>query len=165
MSTIEFNQMLITNRQNLKGFAYNFTRNPDDADDLLQDTCLKALRYKDLFAEGTNFKGWLYTIMRNIFLNNCKKQQLVRSHFSTGTNNQVDWSAASENNVYSSFNEKEIEAAIESLKDDVKIPFRMMIEGYHYDEVAASMKIPTGTVKSRIFNARQKLMETLKDFN
>ena len=67
--------------------------------------------------------------------------------------------------MYSDFNEKEIEAAIDTLKEDVKIPFRMMLEGYHYDEVAESMKIPTGTVKSRIFNARQKLMETLKDFN
>jgi RNA polymerase sigma factor (sigma-70 family) len=165
MSTIEFNHLLATNHQYLKGFAYNFTRNPDDADDLLQDTCLKALRYKHLFADGTNFNGWLYTIMRNIFLNSCKKQQLVRNYIASETNKSTDWRSMSANNVYSQFDQKEIDSAIDSLKEDMRVPFRMMHEGYQYDEVASHLNIPTGTVKSRIFNARNKLAQALKDFN
>lgn len=166
MSTIEFNQMLVTNSQNLRGFAMNFTRNSDDADDLVQDTLFKALKYKDHFSDGTNFKGWLYTIMRNIFLNNCKKNQLRNKIFTRTTGNlSPDWKAISENNIHVSLVEKEITAAINSLKDDLKIPFRLMMEGYLYDEVAVQVNVPTGTIKSRIFNARKKLMTALQDYN
>ena len=90
MSTIEFNHMLVTNSQTMRGFAMNFTRNGEDADDLVQDTLLKALKYKDHFADGTNFKGWLYTIMRNIFLNNCKKHQLGNKIF-VRPNSDLRW--------------------------------------------------------------------------
>jgi RNA polymerase sigma factor (sigma-70 family) len=166
MSTIEFNQLLVMNRPIMRGFAINFTRNGEDADDLVQDTLLKAIKYKEHFADGTNFKGWLYTIMRNIFLNNCKKQQLGRNIFvRPGAQFSPDWRTTSENNVYRTINEKDIRGAIESLKDDLRVPFEMVMDGYLYDEVAEKINVPTGTVKSRIFNARKKLMDSLKDFN
>lgn len=166
MSTIEFNQMLSTNQTILKGFAINFTRNLEDAEDLMQDTYLKALKYKDHFQDGTNFKGWLYTIMRNLFLNNCKKQKLVRNTFSQpGAKVNYNVPGTSANNIYQIINEKDINSSIDRLKDSLKVPFNMVMEGYLYEEIAEKMSVPTGTIKSRIFNARKELMKQLADFN
>jgi RNA polymerase sigma factor (sigma-70 family) len=166
MSTIEFNQMLISTRPVLRGFAINFTRNVEDAEDLIQDTFLKALKYKDKFEDGTNFKGWIYTIMRNIFLNNCKKQNLGRNIFNHNVSSDSPVvNKASENNIYKEINTKDIMSSIKDLRDDIRIPFQMAFEGYQYEEIAQKMKVPTGTIKSRIFNARKQLAEKLADFN
>ncbi len=166
MSTIEFNHMLISTRPVMRGFAINFTRNTEDAEDLIQDTFLKALKYKDAFQDGTNFKGWVYTIMRNIFLNNCKKQNLGRNIFNHNVSSDSPGiSNASENNIHREINTKDIHKAIKELRDDVRIPFEMAFEGYQYEEIAQKMSVPTGTIKSRIFNARKQLAEKLADFN
>ena len=167
MSTLEFNQLLVSTRPVMRGFAISFTRNVEDAEDLIQDTFLKAMRYKDHFAEGTNFKGWLYTIMRNVFLNNCKKQQLGRGIFQHNVTHETiaPSSSHADNNILRGINIKDIKAAINDLKEDIRIPFEMAFEGYHYDEISAKMGVPTGTIKSRIFNARKILMNRLKEFN
>lgn len=166
MSTLEFNHLLTSNRPIMRGFAINFTRNVEDAEDLIQDTFLKALKYKDRFEDGTNFKGWLYTIMRNIFLNNCKKQQLGRNIFGPSADSiQYELGSHSENNIYRTINESDIRVAIDHLRQDLRKPFEMAFEGYQYEEIAQEMGVPTGTIKSRIFNARKRLMEDLKDFN
>jgi RNA polymerase sigma-70 factor (ECF subfamily) len=165
MSTIEFNQMLSSNAKYLKGFAYNFTRNMEDAEDLLQDTMLKALRYKEHFQEGTNFKGWLFTIMRNIFINNYKRKKLQNT-ITDQTSNQfyLNHGKVSEDLVSTRINEKDINKAIAGLTHEFKTPFQMFMDGYHYDEISSAMSIPMGTVKSRIFHARKRLMEDLKDY-
>jgi RNA polymerase sigma factor (sigma-70 family) len=166
MSTLEFNHLVRVNSPSLHSFAYNFTKNVEDAEDLLQDTVLKALRYKENFQDGTNFKGWLFTIMRNIFLNNCKKQQLGRSIFhGAELNDSMQLSAQADNNILRSIHHKDIQEAVSGLKDELRVPFQMAFEGYQYDEIASKMGVPTGTIKSRIFNARKSLMASLKDFN
>lgn len=166
MSTHEFSHLLTSNRPIMRGFAINFTRNVEDAEDLIQDTFLKALRYKDRFEDGTNFKGWLYTIMRNIFLNNCKKQQLGRNIFGPSADSvPYELGAQAGNNIFRLINEKDICVAIGNLREELRKPFQMAYEGYQYDEIAGEMGVPTGTIKSRIFNARKRLMEELKDFN
>ncbi|MBX7052093.1 MAG: RNA polymerase sigma factor [Flavobacteriales bacterium] len=159
MSTLEFNEMLISSRPVMKSFALSFTKNSDDADDLLQDTMLKALKYRENFADGTNFRGWLYTIMRNIFLNRCKREQSGHKIFSRSTKDvSADWRSISADNISQEINEKDIWKQINQLKDDIRKPFIMAFEGYLYEEIADQMSIPTGTVKSRIFNARRQLM-------
>lgn len=165
MSTIEFNNMLSLNAKYLKGFAYNFTRNVEDAEDLLQDTMVKALRYKDNFQDGTNFKGWLFTIMRNIFINNYKRKKLQNT-VSDQTANQflLNSGTAAADLVSTRINEKDIQLAISGLNHEYRTPFQMFMDGYHYDEIADAMAIPMGTVKSRIFHARKRLMEDLRDF-
>ena len=138
--------------------CFGFTRNGADADDLVQDTMVKALRYKNNFKEGTNMKGWLYTIMRNIFINNYKRKKFRTpcstarrtSTSSTPTNYRVD-------TVTTVINQADILEAIDDLKPDFRKPFTMFLDGYHYDEIAEEMNIPMGTVKSRIFHARKKL--------
>jgi RNA polymerase sigma-70 factor, ECF subfamily len=147
MSSIEFNSLLIVNRDFLKGFALGFTRDMQDAEDLIQDTMVKALRYKNNFKEGTNIKGWLYTIMRNIFINNYKRKKFQ--------NTIVD---STENQFF-------INSSVEMQADTVTtVPFTMFVEGFHYDEIAEELGIPMGTVKSRIFHARKKLGAQLSEF-
>ncbi len=165
MSTLEFNQMLSVHVPYLKSFALRFTKSLEDSEDLLQDTTLKALRYKNHFVSGTNFRGWLYTIMKNIFINNYKRTKL-RNTITDGSDNQyfLNQGRSGENTIASQLGEKEIRKTIMALPNDFKIPFNLFVEGYHYDEIASEMNIPIGTVKSRIFNARKKLMAELADF-
>jgi RNA polymerase sigma-70 factor (ECF subfamily) len=137
----------------------------EDAEDLLQDTMLKALRYKEHFQEGTNFKGWLFTIMRNIFINNYKRKKLQNTITDQTTNQfYLNYGKVSEDLVNMRANEKDINKAISGLTYEFRTPFQMFMDGYHYDEIASAMSIPMGTVKSRIFHARKRLMEDLKDF-
>lgn len=166
MSTLEFNQLLTGNMNYLRQFAIGFTKNVDDAEDLLQETMVKALRYRNNFAEGTNIKGWLYTIMRNIFINNYKRKKFQNT-ITDSTENQY---YLNQNTKYSAdsvtwhISEKDINKAIDKLSDTFQVPFTMFLEGYHYDEIAEHLSIPMGTVKSRIFHARKKLQEDLVDY-
>ncbi len=162
MSTIEFNNLLVGHATFLRGFALNLTRNADDADDLIQDTMVKALRYKNSFREGTNFKGWLYTIMRSIFLNNRKKLKPVYADLG----GEDSWMMGSEGSrdVESQLTEKDIRAAIERLRPDLARVMDLYLQGYRYEEVAEQLGIPLGTVKSRIFHARKQLIPELEVF-
>lgn len=166
MSTIEFNNLLTSHRDFLRGFAFSFTKDSEDADDLIQDTFVKALRYKDNFREGTNIKGWLYTIMRNIFINNYKRKKFQNT-ITDSTDNNYFINASQDmsfDSVTTKISEKDIRAAIAQLGRDFRVPFTMFVEGYHYDEIADALGIPMGTVKSRIFHARKKLSAKLVDY-
>ena len=166
MSTIEFNNLLTSHQDFLSGFAMGFTRDRDDANDLVQETFVKALRYKNNFKEGTNMKGWLYTIMRNIFINNYKRKKFQNTVLDS-TENQYFINASQDyrvDTVTTEINQSDILGAINELKPDFRRPFTMFLDGYHYDEIAAEMEIPMGTVKSRIFHARKKLSASLADY-
>lgn len=164
MSTLEFNHLVTVHSSHLKGFAIHFTKNTEDAEDLIQDTLFKALRYKDHFQDGTNFKGWLYTIMRNIFINGYKRKKLQQQVSQAAQQDFIMNSIPSEDAVNGGMDYQEMTKSIANLPQEYKKPFQMYLDGYHYDEIAQNMEIPIGTVKSRIFHARQKLMQTLKDF-
>ncbi|MGB1074604.1 MAG: RNA polymerase sigma factor [Flavobacteriales bacterium] len=166
MSTIEFNHLLVNHSDFLKGFALGFTRDAQDADDLIQDTMVKAIRYRNNFKEGTNIKGWLYTIMRNIFINNYKRKKFQNTIVDS-TDNQYFLNAGTSltaDTVTTLINEQDIRDAIGQLKHDFQKPFTMFLDGFHYDEIAEELGIPMGTVKSRIFHARKKLAAQLEDF-
>jgi len=163
MSTIEFNQQVLSFSDKLKYFAYSLTTNTDDAKDLVQETLTKAFMHKDSFAEHTNLHAWLYTIMRNIFINNYRRS--VRARKVLDGNNDVNYIQAKQSDgpvlATSTINEKEINAAIELLDDQFKIPFKMYFDGYKYKEIAEHFSLPQGTIKSRIFLARKQLMQQL----
>lgn len=159
MSTAKFEHNLMALQANMLNFAYMLTSNRDDAYDLLQDTTLKALDNEDKFAEGTNFKGWVFTIMRNIFINNYRRGARQATIVDT-TENLYLLNIAQESGVESpeaSYGANEISAAINDLSEDFRIPFSMHVAGYKYNEIADHMQLPLGTVKSRIFFARKKL--------
>lgn len=166
MTAIEFNTRIMNEKGSLKSFALSLTRNTDDALDLLQDTYLKAITYREKFEDSTNLKAWLFTIMKNTFINAYRRNVKTRQLISKGDDIALD--RAFKQNSYdhseSRLNAKEIIKHIENLGDDYKVPFTRYYNGYKYEEIAQEMKLPLGTVKSRIFIARKILMDALKHF-
>lgn len=166
MSSKKFQTKLLALQSNLLNFAYQLTSNRDDAYDLLQDTTLKALDNEDKYVENVNFKGWVFTIMRNIFINNYRKG--VRSAtIIDQTEDLYHLNLPQESGFETpdgSVAAKEITDAINSFSDEYRVPFSMHVAGYKYSEIAEEMNLPLGTVKSRIFFARQRLQEMLKDY-
>jgi RNA polymerase sigma factor (sigma-70 family) len=166
MSTIDFNAQVISHSKQLKYFAYKLTSDYEEAQDLLQETLLKAIKYSHKFAEETNLRAWLYTIMKNLFINDYRKAIKLRNVIDHGKDLNVVHVAqgASPRIAESHMNELEIRKAITSLDEEYQVPFEMYVDGYKYKEIAEFMKLPIGTVKSRIFLARKELMVALKEF-
>lgn len=165
MTELEFSGQLISLNDNLVRFARTLTYNAEDANDLLQDTYLKALSSKDKFAEFTNLKAWAFTIMKNTFINSYRKSVRENSAFDN-KESLLYYGSFSESQIMqpdSEFTCKEIINGIEALEDKFKIPFRMHTEGFKYEEIAKKLDLKIGTVKSRIFFARKKLKENLYD--
>jgi RNA polymerase sigma factor (sigma-70 family) len=166
MTALEFNNKLISMEGNLERFARRLTYSKEAAKDLMQDTYLKALSSRDTFIEFTNFKAWTYTIMKNTFINNYRKSVREKNTLEK-TENLFLFNSSKESKFArpdSEFACKEINKAIDVLKDELKIPFRMHTEGYKYTEIAETLNLNIGTVKSRIFLTRKKLMETLHEY-
>lgn len=166
MGTSKFQNDLMNLQSNMLNFAYMLTSNRDDAYDLLQDTTLKVLDNESKYAENTNFKGWVFTIMRNIFINNYRRTARAATMIDT-TDNLYHLNLSQDSGLESpedSYGASEIGAAIESFSDEYRIPFSMHVAGYKYNEIAEKMNLPLGTVKSRIFFARKKLQEQFADY-
>jgi len=166
MNGIQFQQKLLSLQENMMNFALMLTANRDDAQDLLQDTTLKVLDNQDKFVDNVNFKGWVLTVMRNIFINNYHKivrvQTVVDSSADLYNLDVVNDSGF--DSPDKAYQIKEITKAINGLNDDLKVPFSMFLSGHKYNEIAEKLNVPLGTVKSRIFFARQELQKRLKDF-
>ncbi len=166
MSTIEFNQTLVTNTEYLTPFAMKLTRDMEKAKDLIQDTLYRALANREKFNEGTNIKAWMYTIMRNIFINNYRrtaKQKTVLD--STPNDYLLDYNQFTTGNLAEgSLGLKEIKAAVHQLPEIFKTPFELYFEGYKYHEIADVLEEPLGTIKSRIHFARKLLKEQLSRY-
>src|SRR5258706_3509797 len=166
MSTVEFSQMLLNNTEFLKPFANTFTADKEDAKDLLQETMYRALANQDKYNSGTNVKAWLYTIMRNIFINNYRRKAKRNTIFDSTPNefllnyNQVTSANAAESNLKM----KDIQAAVHKLPQIFRNPFMLYFEGYKYHEIAEMLQEPLGTIKSRIHFARKLLKEQLTRF-
>ncbi|HOG19474.1 MAG TPA: sigma-70 family RNA polymerase sigma factor [Salinivirgaceae bacterium] len=166
MSHAEFETQLCNLRSSLERYAYSLTMNKDEADDLLQETIYKALRYRDSFAEDTNLLAWTFTIMKNIFINNYRKNSRLSKNYdirkdTTLLERQIETAIMNPDSAYSV---KEIQKAISELPDEYRITFNMHTEGYKYKEIAEALNIPIGSVKSRIFIARRKLMARLREY-
>jgi RNA polymerase sigma factor (sigma-70 family) len=166
MTAIEFNYQLTNLSGNLERFALSLTSNSEDAKDLLQETFAKAITYRDKFEDNTNLKAWTFTIMKNTFINNYRRAVKANTTFDNtddlyylNLNKETTFEAP--DSVYSV---KEIEKSINELDDDFKMPFLMHTQGYKYKEIADTLNLKIGTVKSRIFFTRRKLMEKLKGY-
>ena len=165
-TTTTFQTNLMNLQSNLLNFAFMLTSNRDDAYDLLQDTTLKALDNQDKYAENTNFKAWVMTIMRNLFINNYRRS--VRNATVVDTTDNLYHLNLSQDSGFESpedsYGASEITEAISEFSDEYRIPFSMHVAGYKYNEIAEKMNLPLGTVKSRIFFARKKLQERFADY-
>ncbi|WP_316809107.1 RNA polymerase sigma factor [Pedobacter agri] len=164
MNQLQFAQMINEHKTMLSTFALKFTKDSDDANDLIQETMIKAIRFSAGFKEGTNVKGWLYTIMRNTFINDYRKitktqsvisqqEELTSVHLMhSATHNQVD----------GRFAMRDIKRAIGNLPETLSAPFVRYVEGYKYHEIAIELNLPIGTVKTHIHEARKRLKKQLQ---
>ena len=166
MSGLEFNQLLLQNADFLKPFAVNLTRDTEAANDLYQETLYKALANRDKYNVGTNIKAWLFTIMRNIFINNYRRKAKQKTIFDNTPNefliNQNQ--ATVSNGAESDMRIKEINAAIQGLPEIFRTPFLLYFDGYKYNEIAEVLHEPLGTIKSRIHFARKLLKEQISRY-
>ena len=167
MDAILFNAALIKLKEGLEYYAYSLTNNRDDAKDLVQDTFLKALIYRDKFEDNTNLKAWTYTIMRNTFINNYRRA--VKSATIIDKTEDAYYLNNSSKSVYgmpeAELSVKELEQAVDAISDEQRIPFEMQYQGYKYKEIAEELNLSIGTVKSRIFFCRKKLINRLKEYS
>ena len=160
MSTIEFNEALIGLENNLQSFALSFTRNREDARDLTQETMLKAITYRNYYTPQTNFKAWVFTIMRNLFINQYRRRVKSGAIFDHSKEVFLIGNIHShEDSAIEKIGVKDINRQINLLGEEYQTPFKMHFQGFKYKEIADKLDIPIGTVKSRIFIARKKLMD------
>lgn len=164
MATINsFRSELVNLQSNLLSFAYQLTSDREAAADLLQETTLKALDNEEKFTSDANFKGWVFTIMRNIFINNYRRTvrqaTVVDSSEDLYQINSYQESALESPEVTIAV--KDINNILRSFDADFRVPFNMHVAGYKYSEIAEHLNLPVGTVKSRIFFTRKRLREAL----
>ena len=167
MTAIEFNHKLLQLQRNLGYFARSLTSNDEEAKDLVQDTNIKALTNMDKFQPDTNLKAWTYTIMKNTFINNYRRK--VKANTIVDTTEDLYYLNTTKEAKYespeSNLAAEEINRSIKALDENQRTPFEMHNQGYKYKEIANHLELSIGTVKSRIFFTRKKLMEKLQDFS
>ena len=163
---ISFESKLINLQDNMMNFAMTLTANRDKAKDLTQESMLKVLDNKEKYYDNVNFKGWVFTIMHNLFVNNYRK--MVRSQTMVDSTENLYHLNLTQNSGFDSpegsYTLSEIQKVMNSFTDEYKVPFQMHVEGYKYEEIAQEMGLAVGTVKSRIFFARKRMQEMLKDY-
>ena len=163
---VELTHQITSLRSTLKTFTRRFTNDKEESSDLVQDTILKALMYKDRFTQDTNLKGWLFTIMRNTFINNYRKNQRART--SNDTTKELYYLHVEDTHTFNSptstYEYKDIWKNVNELKDELLIPFKMHTSGYKYHEIAEHLDLPIGTVKNRIFHARKEIQKKLTGY-
>ena len=166
MANVEFNRLLLQHADFLKPFAVNLTRDTEAANDLYQETLYKALANQDKYNVGTNIKAWLFTIMRNIFINNYRRKAKQKTIFDNSPNefliNQKQATVA--NAAESDMRIKEINKPITQLPEIFRTPFLLYFDGYKYNEIAEALHEPLGTIKSRIHFARKLLKEQISRY-
>ena len=160
---MEFNTKLDKLATMLQAFAYNLTKNTDDAKDLFQETSMRALINRDKFRPDTNFKAWMFTIMKNIFINNYRKK--VKSRTIIDSTDNMFYINSGSNSIRNDANSDmvmdELMAMMDEIEENLRVPFMMHYQGYKYQEIADNLELPLGTVKSRIFFARKEMRELI----
>jgi RNA polymerase sigma-70 factor (ECF subfamily) len=163
MNYIEFYANVAKMQQTLYRVALWMTRNREDACDLRQDTSLKALDNWEKFVDPDNFKAWILTIMRNIFVN--KYHRRLRTRVLIDENVDIDHLdvpyTAGFDSPETSCSLNEIKTAIDRLAPELKKTFVLFLAGYSYAEIADRLSLPLGSIKTRIFQSRKKLRQTL----
>ena len=162
--TADFGTEIMQYQRILRPFAFNLTHSMEESEDLIQDTFYRAIANKDKFSEGTNIKAWLFTIMKNIFINNYRKNQKKNVITDTSDNQYLlnSTKKVEHNGSEVNFLSADIEKAMQEVSTDFTEPFMMYFNGFKYQEIAEQLNLPLGTVKSRIFFARKELQNKLK---
>jgi RNA polymerase sigma-70 factor (ECF subfamily) len=164
MTQLQFNNALLEMQNKLHYYALSLTSDSEKASDLLQETMLKALTHRDKFSRNTNFKAWVYTIMKNTFINEYRRKVKAKNSLSDSRNDFHAFLGNDYPSPESSYQSAEINKSISQLTEDYRIPFTMFLDGYKYKEIADELDLPLGTVKSRIFFTRKRLEKVLTGY-
>lgn len=164
MSSFEFSNKFDEETKVLRSFAFSLTKDSEAAHDLFQETAFRAFSNKEKFRPGTNFRAWLMTIMKNIFINNYRRKKRYNT-ISDQTSN-LYYINSGEEDIFNKGEVKmfmeELLEIIDELPESLREPFYMYYEGFKYHEIADKLDLPLGTVKSRIYFARKELKEKIK---
>ena len=163
----DFNSEVCTHQEGLYSFAMSFTKDADDASDLVQETMIKAFRCAQHFQQGTNLRAWLYTILKNTYINTYRRKQRVNAliDVTDEINSQQLELSSTRNQGENTCTMDDINKAIKNLAPCYSVPFLRYFEGYKYYEIAEELNIPIGTVKTRIHLARGILKKSLKMYH
>ncbi len=166
MSNAEFSILLTENAEFLRPFAINLTKDHESAKDLFQETLYRAISNKDKYNVGTNIKAWLYTIMRNIFINDYRRRSKQSTVLDSSPNDYLIDQTSNKvlNDGITNLNLKEVKQMIYDLPELFKTPFNLYYEGYKYNEIADALNEPLGTIKSRIHFARKILKQKIQRY-
>ena len=169
----DFEKEAVPHMNSVYNFALRMTGDADDADDLVQETFLKAFRFFDKFERGTNCKAWLFRILKNSFINDYRKQtkepdkvdyEDIQNFYETIKSDEID-SSHYEHDAFTNLLDDEISKAIAKLPEDFRTVIILNdIEGFTYEEIADFVDIPVGTVRSRLHRARKMLYSQLYDY-
>lgn len=169
MTKVDFTQGILAIEPDLHRFAYKLTADYDTANDLVQDSVLLALDKQQKFTHTTNLKGWMYTLMRNIFVNNYRRtvreNTLIENTYSMTGRGLFEGDAEDTERFEFVYDMKLLYKIVNSIPEEMKRPFQMFVAGFKYREIADKLNLPIGTVKSRLFFVRKRLKEDLKDFS
>lgn len=161
---MKFTNKVVAMQPELRSFALKLTQDQNSANDLVQECILKAFDNAHKFIHSENFKGWMYTIMRNLFINNYRRSVRELNFIDTDFAEYVYNQAAQEERFEEIYDLKLLHKIIKDLPEDIRRPFMMFVAGMKYKEIAEKMELPIGTVKSRLFFARKRLKRDLRDF-
>ena len=166
MSTIEFEKHILQHQQALYATAFSLTSARDDAKDLVQDTILRALSKLHRFVDHTNFKGWIHTIMRNLYISNYHrpKKHGYTVDFNDELMHEASHPALSDEVPHGAVISHDIDVALATFNPEFRIPFSLYLKGYKYSEIARMIGVPLGTIKSRIFYVRKRMQQLLKEY-
>jgi len=160
-------QQIVDSQAYLQPFAQKLTKDPEAARELLQETMVKAITHKKKFKEGTNLKGWMYTIMRNTFIT--RYHRVIKRYTAVDTNDEgykLDQLGRTvDNGAIGLFVIQDVRHAIDAIDEKFSVPFQLYFEGYKYQEIADQLGIPIGTVKNRIHQARSQLKTLLVSYS
>lgn len=166
MTTIQFQNTLTGLENKMFYFALSLTSNSENAHDLVQETYLRALTYQSKFSADTNLIAWVFTIMKNTFINEYRRNVKAKTTLESQSNRlRISFS---KDDFYPSVDsihaEKEIHKEIDKLDEEFRVPFQLFLNGYKYKEISERLELPLGTVKSRIFFTRKKLSRCLCEY-
>jgi RNA polymerase sigma factor (sigma-70 family) len=163
MTPSDFDSTLAGLQHTLAAFTRRFTSDREESEDLVQDTLLKALTYRSKFTNDSNLKGWLFTIMRNTYINSYRKVQ--RSKLTHDHSREQYMLSREDTHTFhrpqESLEFKEVWRNMNSIREELLLPFKMYITGYKYHEISRHLHLPIGTVKNRIFHARKEIQKKL----
>lgn len=169
----DFNDEMIPHLDALYNFALRLTSEPNDAEDLVQDTVVKAYRFFDSYEKGTNAKAWLFRILKNSYINKYRKQSKkpqevdydeVSSFYESIRAARTDTSDL-EDRMYRDLMDDELSLALEDLPEDFRTVVLLCdVEGFTYEEIANMLDVPIGTIRSRLHRGRNLLKSQLFDY-